>query len=130
MSHLAVILAYAVITMAAFLLPVCIFALKYKEDDPRIRATRQNEAAHYHPSLTRFTQLTRLNIGGMVFVLAVLFIRLAFRYDQIAPTLPPQPTWSVVLSTVSSMVLIVMLAGPVFHLISLKYEITSKEENQ
>jgi hypothetical protein len=152
MSNLAAILAWAVITMAVFLIPVCVFALGYGrgilyrvrerlprrikervpwrlDDGTRIQSILRDESAHYHPSLTRFTSLTKFYIFGMIFVMGVLFLRLALQYDTIVEA-APQPTYSLLLSMASSMVLLAMLAAPVFHLISLKHEIISKGENR
>lgn len=154
MSNLAAILAWAVITMALFLIPICTFALGYGrgilyrvrerlprqikerlpwrfefDDGTRIQSILRDEDAHYHPSLTRFTSLTKFYIFGMIFVMGVLFLRLALQYDTVVEA-APQPTYSLLLSMASSMVLLAMLSAPVFHLISLKHEILNRGENR
>lgn len=122
MEQVATAGSVAVLVMAVLLMPYSLVALRWHEDDPRIKDTHKDIHRHYGPSLFITTWLTRADFYGMAFVMAVVLARLALRYDVVGEA-APQPAWSLILNLFASLVLLGLLALPTAFLFWTKTQI-------
>lgn len=120
--HLATIGSIAVLVMAVFLIPYSYAALRVHEKDERVVATHRDHGQYYGPSLFITTWMTRANLWGMFFVMAIVLLRLAFRYDTVGEA-QPQPAWSLAINMFASMILLGLLALPASFLLWVKTQI-------
>lgn len=124
MKHLASAGSVAVIVMAVLLIPYSFAALRVHEKDPRVKATHRDQRQSYGPSLFITTWMARANLYGMFFVMGIVILRLALRYDAVGET-QPQPAWSLVINMFASMILLGLLALPASFLLWVKTQITN-----
>lgn len=117
--YVAEAISIAVIVAALLSIPYMIAALIWERRRPVVRNTYRNPDAFYHPSLWFLTWLTRINIGGIGFVMTVLFIRIALRYEVVGDV-TPQPFWSLALSATASLVIVIVWILPATFLFTVK----------
>lgn len=117
---IAEVVSVAVIVAALLSIPYMAAALTWQRSRLVIRNTFRNPDAFYHPSLWFLTWLTRVNLSGLMFVLLILFIRIALRYEVIGDV-TPQPYWSLALSATASLVIIVIWVLPAAFLFTVKH---------
>lgn len=121
------VFSVAVIVMACLIIPYSASALLYKEHHPAIRETHINPHRFYWPSLRYLTQLTKIFLSGMIFIMGITIMRIALQYDAVGNA-TPQPNWSLALSMITSMILLVLLSSPSIFLIRLKLRIMDDDE--
>lgn len=109
------------------IMPYCAAALLWKRKDPQIRATYTDIQAFYHPSLWFLTWLTRADLFGLVWIMSTFLLRLALRYEVIDGA-PAQPYWSLLLSAIASLILLMLLALPATFLFTVKHWIETDRE--
>lgn len=118
-EHIAAAISFAVIVAALLSVPYMGAALLWERSRSVIRNTYRNPNAFYHPSLWFLTWLTRINLGGIAFVLSILLIRIGLRYEVVGEV-TPQPFWSLALSATASFVVIIIWILPAAFLFTVK----------
>lgn len=112
-------ISVAVIIAAVLSIPYMVAALIWERSRSVVRNTYRNGEAFYHPSLWFLTWLTRINLAGIIFVLCILFIRIALRYEVVGEV-QPQPFWSLALSATASLVIVAVWILPATFLFTVK----------
>lgn len=126
-QRLAETISIAVIVCVALVVPYCSAALLWHRTNPRVRSTYRDPRTFYHPSLWFLTWLTRSNLAVIVIVLAIFFVRLSLRYEVVGEV-TPQPFWSLALSGMASLVVVVALTLPATFLFTVKRWIETDQE--